>query len=66
MILPATCLTWGSPKVISAKDVQPPSDFRMYDAVPADKKPASPAFDSNMEKFLPMLQNYLRSKLPFS
>ncbi|KAG2758075.1 hypothetical protein P692DRAFT_20763166 [Suillus brevipes Sb2] len=48
------------PKVISAKDVQPPSDFRMYDAVPADTNPASPVVDSDMEKFLPMLQNYLR------
>ncbi|KAG1822623.1 uncharacterized protein BJ212DRAFT_1444934 [Suillus subaureus] len=48
------------PKVISAKDVQSPSDFRMYDAVPADKKLTSPVFDSDMEKFLPMLQNYLR------
>ncbi|KAG1880718.1 hypothetical protein C8R48DRAFT_172108 [Suillus tomentosus] len=45
------------PKVISAKDVQSPSDFRMYDAVPADTKPI---FDSDMENFLPMLQNYLR------
>ncbi|KAG1797862.1 uncharacterized protein HD556DRAFT_246021 [Suillus plorans] len=48
------------PKVISAKDVQLQSDFRMYDAVPADTKPASPNFDSDMENFLPMLQNYLR------
>ncbi|KAG1743235.1 uncharacterized protein EDB91DRAFT_236327 [Suillus paluster] len=48
------------PKVISVKDVQSPSDFRMYDAVPADQKPTSPIFDSEMEKFLPMLQNYLR------
>ncbi|KAG2065045.1 hypothetical protein BDR04DRAFT_1109164 [Suillus decipiens] len=48
------------PKVISAKDIQPQSDFRMYDAVPADNKPTSPVFDSDMEKFLPMLQNYLR------
>lgn len=47
------------PKVISAKDVQSQSDFRMYDAVPADKMPTSPVFDSDMEKFLPMLQNYL-------
>lgn len=48
------------PKVISAKDVQSQSDFRMYDAVPADKMPTSPVFDSAMAKFLPMLQNYLR------
>lgn len=48
------------PKVISAKDAQSQSDFRMYDAVPADQKPTSPVFDSDMEKFLPMLQNYLR------
>lgn len=48
------------PKVISAKDVQSQNDFRMYDAVPADQKLASPIFDSEMEKFLPMLQNYLR------
>ncbi|KAG2034873.1 hypothetical protein BDR03DRAFT_1001347 [Suillus americanus] len=48
------------PKVISAKDARSQSDFRMYDAVPADKKPTSPVFDSDMAKFLPMLQNYLR------
>lgn len=48
------------PKVISAKDARSQSDFRMYDAVPADKKPTPPVFDSDMEKFLPMLQNYLR------
>ncbi|OJA21490.1 hypothetical protein AZE42_03279 [Rhizopogon vesiculosus] len=48
------------PKVISAKDVQSQNDFRMYDAVPADQVQASPIFDSEMEKFLPMLQNYLR------
>ncbi|OAX39878.1 hypothetical protein K503DRAFT_865065 [Rhizopogon vinicolor AM-OR11-026] len=48
------------PKVISAKDVQSQNDFRMYDAVPADQIQASPIFDSEMEKFLPMLQNYLR------
>ncbi|KAG2144188.1 uncharacterized protein EDB93DRAFT_549903 [Suillus bovinus] len=48
------------PKVISAKDAQSQSDFRMYDAVPADAMPASPVFDSDMENFLPMLQNYLR------
>jgi hypothetical protein len=47
---------------MSAKDVQSQNDFRMYDAVPADQKLASPIFDSEMEKFLPMLQNYLRSK----
>ena len=34
----------------------------MYDAVPADQIQASPIFDSEMEKFLPMLQNYLRSE----
>ncbi|KAG1868991.1 hypothetical protein DFJ58DRAFT_653770 [Suillus subalutaceus] len=49
------------PKVISAKDARSQNDFRMYDAVPADKKPTSSVFDSDMEKFLPMLQNYLRS-----
>ncbi|KAG2115471.1 hypothetical protein DEU56DRAFT_761709 [Suillus clintonianus] len=48
------------PKVISAKDARSQSDFRMYDAVPADQNPTSPVFDSDMEKFLPMLQNYLR------
>ncbi|EGN98124.1 hypothetical protein SERLA73DRAFT_138396 [Serpula lacrymans var. lacrymans S7.3] len=47
------------PKVLSAKDVPPPKDFRMYDAVLADKESATPAFDSEMEKFLPMLNDYL-------
>ncbi|KAF8440958.1 hypothetical protein L210DRAFT_3621282 [Boletus edulis BED1] len=46
------------PKVISSKDV-PRNDFRMYDAVLEDKGPSLPPMDPEMEKFLPMLQDYL-------
>ncbi|KIJ60290.1 hypothetical protein HYDPIDRAFT_32410 [Hydnomerulius pinastri MD-312] len=46
------------PKVISAKDI-PQNDFKMYDAVLAEQGPSLPALDTEMEKFLPMLQDYL-------
>ncbi|KIK26653.1 hypothetical protein PISMIDRAFT_94262 [Pisolithus microcarpus 441] len=46
------------PKVISAKDALQ-NDFKMYDAVPADQETAMQPLDSEMEKFLPMLQDYL-------
>ncbi|KAF8133406.1 hypothetical protein EV363DRAFT_1397638 [Boletus edulis] len=35
------------------------NDFRMYDAVLEDKGPSLPPMDPEMEKFLPMLQDYL-------
>ncbi|KAI6114279.1 hypothetical protein F5141DRAFT_1002502 [Pisolithus sp. B1] len=46
------------PKVISAKDALQ-NDFKMYDAIPADQEAAMRPLDSEMEKFLPMLQDYL-------
>jgi len=46
------------PKVISSKDI-PRNDFKMYDAVLEEQGPASPPMDLEMEKFLPMLQDYL-------
>ncbi|KAI9568329.1 hypothetical protein HD554DRAFT_758683 [Boletus coccyginus] len=46
------------PKVISSKDI-PRNDFRMYDAVLEDQGHALPPMDPEMEKFLPMLQDYL-------
>lgn len=46
------------PKVISAKDV-PRNDFRMYDAVPADQDALLQSLDPEMDKFLPMLRDYL-------
>lgn len=46
------------PKVISAKDALQ-NDFKMYDAVPADQGTAMQPLDSEVEKFLPMLQDYL-------
>lgn len=55
-----------SPKVISAKDI-PRNDFKMYDAVLEDHGPALPPMDPEMEKFLPMLQDYLtRTHVPLS
>lgn len=51
------------PKVISAKDLPPKAlvpDFKMYDAVLAADKPISPPVDSEMDKFLPMLNDYLK------
>ncbi|KAF8237136.1 hypothetical protein L208DRAFT_1431751 [Tricholoma matsutake] len=50
------------PKVISSKDLPQKKsllpNFKMYDAVPAVDKPT---VDSEMEKFLPMLNDYLIS-----
>ncbi|KAJ3523173.1 hypothetical protein NM688_g8770 [Phlebia brevispora] len=50
------------PKIHSAKDLQKPS-FTMYDAVPSSTPLASAppmAVDPEIEKFLPMLQDYLK------
>lgn len=51
---------FSRPKVISSKDLPQKKsllpDFKMYDAVPAVDKPT---VDSEMEKFLPMLNDYL-------
>ncbi|KAI6101973.1 hypothetical protein EV401DRAFT_2025495 [Pisolithus croceorrhizus] len=47
-----------SPVIISAKDALQ-NDFKMYDAIPADQEAAMQPLDSEMEKFLPMLQDYL-------
>jgi hypothetical protein len=38
-------------------------DFKMYDAVLAANKPPSPV-DLDMERFLPMLDNYLKRRCP--
>ncbi|GLB38275.1 putative transcription factor Iwr1 [Lyophyllum shimeji] len=53
------------PKVISSKDLppkHPKADFKMFDAVRADKDLEGPptTFDAEMEKFLPMLDQYLK------
>ncbi|KAF8552758.1 hypothetical protein OG21DRAFT_1339009 [Imleria badia] len=52
------CGVFLSPKVISSKDISR-NDFRMYDAVLEDQGLALPPMDPEMEKFLPMLQDYL-------
>jgi len=57
-ILPCGVPHLLSPKVISSKDI-PRNDFKMYDAVLADQGHALPPMDPEMEKFLPMLQDYL-------
>lgn len=52
------------PKIISLKDLlpKPPKpDFKMFDAVRSDKDlEGPPTFDSEIDKFLPMLNQYLR------
>lgn len=45
------------PTVISAKDAVQPS-FKMYDAIPSPEK-LRPSVDSEIEKFLPLLNDYL-------
>lgn len=51
----------NSPTVISSKDVAK-SNFKMYDAIPSPVK-ARPSVDSEIEKFLPMLNDYLSCAL---
>jgi len=55
-------LPTSPPKVISHKDLpQKKTDFKMYDAVlSGDGDSSVPTFDSEMEKFMPMLTNYLK------
>jgi len=53
------------PKVLSAKDIeksQPTRDFKMYDAIPAIREPLAVDDSGEMDKFLPMLNNYLKSE----
>ncbi|KAJ6620737.1 hypothetical protein B0H10DRAFT_2020339 [Mycena sp. CBHHK59/15] len=56
-------LPTSPPKVISSKDLPPkqkPTGFKLYDAVlSADQPPAAEA-DDEMEKFMPMLNEYLK------
>ncbi|KAF8073646.1 hypothetical protein FPV67DRAFT_1666409 [Lyophyllum atratum] len=50
------------PKIISSRDLPPKPlkpDFQMFDAIRADKETAAPV-DSEMDKFLPMLTDYLK------
>ena len=61
-----------SPKVISRKeyDQQQQPTFKMYDAIPSSSSlasttvPAPEEVDPEMDKFLPMLQEYLRGLFP--
>ncbi|KAK2459666.1 hypothetical protein APHAL10511_008311 [Amanita phalloides] len=47
------------PIVVSSKDVaKSQSNFKLYDAIPSPEK-AHPSVDSDIEKFLPMLKDYL-------
>ncbi|KIM78501.1 hypothetical protein PILCRDRAFT_824407 [Piloderma croceum F 1598] len=55
-------LPTSPPKVISHKDLPPKqTDFKMYDAILyGDGGIPAPTFDSDMDKFLPMLTDYLK------
>ncbi|KAH9480560.1 hypothetical protein JR316_0007160 [Psilocybe cubensis] len=51
------------PKVLSSKEVaknKALADFKMYDAIPTDQQPAIMEEPSEMDKFLPMLNDYLK------
>jgi len=48
------------PKVLSSKDLPPKDGLKMYDAILDNSGMNEPALDPEMEKFLPMLQDYLR------
>ena len=54
----------ASPKVLSSKDIaKRPVDFKMYDAIPAAQQSLSADDSSEVNKFLPMLNDYLKSEL---
>ncbi|KAF4617307.1 hypothetical protein D9613_006005 [Agrocybe pediades] len=62
---PARRFPLAPPKVLSAKELaqkKTAPDFKMYDAVPEDTQQQNMAVDtpSEMDKFLPMLNDYLR------
>jgi hypothetical protein len=51
------------PKIISHKDLaSKKTDFKLYDAIlsDGDVAPPPPMFDSEMDKFMPLLQDYLK------
>ncbi|KIK03305.1 hypothetical protein K443DRAFT_95367 [Laccaria amethystina LaAM-08-1] len=62
--LPTRQFPTSPPKVVSAKDLSAKSrlhDFKMYDAIPSTRKASKRLeIDSEMEKFLPMLNDYLK------
>jgi hypothetical protein len=50
--------------VLSSKDIaKSPVDFKMYDAIPAAQQSLSTDDSSEVNKFLPMLNDYLKSEL---
>jgi len=52
-----------SPKVLSSKEIEVnPVDFKMYDAIPAARQSLLADESSEMDKFLPMLNDYLKSE----
>ncbi|TFK40710.1 hypothetical protein BDQ12DRAFT_679898 [Crucibulum laeve] len=51
------------PKVVSEKELRAKAstvDFKMYDAIPQEKPSKAPEVSSEMDKFLPMLNDYLK------
>lgn len=54
----------ASPKVLSSKDIaKSPIDFKMYDAILAAQQSLSTDDSDEVNKFLPMLNDYLKSEL---
>ena len=53
----------ASPKVLSSRDIASPVDFKMYDAIPAAQPSLSTDDSSEVNKFLPLLNDYLKSEL---
>ncbi|KAJ7505572.1 hypothetical protein B0H11DRAFT_1708405 [Mycena galericulata] len=56
-------LPTSPPKVVAAKDLVPKpknTGFKLYDAVLSGDKPSTVEADEEMEKFLPMLNDYLK------
>jgi hypothetical protein len=53
----------ASPKVLSSKEIaENPVDFKMYDAIPASQQSSSTEDSYEMDNFLPMLNDYLKSE----
>lgn len=57
----------ASPKVLSSKEISKNTiDFKMYDAIPAAQQSSYSGDSSEMDKFLPMLNDYLKSECDFA
>jgi hypothetical protein len=59
-----------SPQFLSSRDFnkepKPAKDFKLYDAIPAEAPVAQAPISDEVDKFLPLLNDYLKSWSSFS